>query len=244
MKKTILFSFLLLGAYPVLSQLVTLKEDKMITKNENLSGWLFNVCDDLDYAKDDIKDFLKDKYDFKAKKDSKSTMVVPGVVLPNVSSKRGDLVIYAQHSELGNVMGLSFIRGYDIYLNSEENEKEMAYFKEVAKDFLEYHYNSYYTNTIDGLDKQLGAAKKDLMKEENNINGMKKKEANLDKKLSKEEEEEKKRDLNDDLEELQTEIEDTYDLLPALKEQIETLEEEKAKYKEELIDYQNDIKGL
>ena len=70
MKKTILFSFLILGIYSAFSQSIILKEDKIITKNETLTGWLFNVCDDLDYAKDDIKDFLKEKYDFKAKKDS------------------------------------------------------------------------------------------------------------------------------------------------------------------------------
>lgn len=244
MKKPILFSFLILGIYSAFSQTITLKENKIITKNETLTGWLFNVCDDLDYAKDDIKDFLKEKYDFKAKKNSKTTMVVPGVVIPNVSSKRGDLVIYAQHSELGNVMGLSFIRGYDIYLNSEDNEKEMAYFREVAKDFIDYHYDSYYSKIIDDLDKQLDAAKKDLTKKENNIGSMKKKEANLDKKLSKEEDDEKKNELNEDLEKLQDEIESTYDLLPALKEQVETLEEEKEKYNEELLDYQNEIKKL
>ena len=244
MKNTILFSCLFIVTSPVFSQLVTLKEDKMITKNETLTGWMFNVCDDLEYAKDDIKDFLKEKYDFKTKKDSKSTMVVPGIVLPNVTSKRGDLIIYAQHSELGNVMGLSFMRGYDIFLNSEDDEKEMTYFREVAIDFIDYHYNSYYSNQINDLEKQLGSAKKDLSKKEGNISSMKKKEANLEKKTSKETDSNKKLDLENDLEKLQADIENTYDLLPALKEQIETLEEEKTKYKEELIEYQNEIKKL
>ena len=244
MKKIILFTVFVLGYYTTYSQIISLNEDKIITKSLTVTGWVFNVCDDTEYAQDDIKKFLKDRYDFKTKKDSKTSLVVPEVTIPKVSSKRGDLLIYIKHSEVGNMMGLAFVLGYDISLNSKDNEKEMGYFREVAKEFMEYHYNSYYTNIIDDLDKELNSAKKDLLKKENDISGMKKKERNLDKKLAKEDNEEKKKDLETDLEELQTEIEEAYDLLPTLKEQVETLTEKLDEKKELLLDYQNHIKVL
>lgn len=244
MKKIVLISFLVFGFYSAHSQIVSLNEDKIITKNVTVTGWVFNVCEDIDFAKDDIKRFLKDRYGFKAKKDSKNTSVVPEIVIPNVSSKRGDLLIYIQHSEIGNVMGLAFVLGYDISLNSTNNEKEMGYFRDVTKEFMEYHFHSYYTDVIEDLNKQASSVKKDLLKKENNISSMKKKEGNLDKKLSKEDDEEKKKELDEELEELLTEMESNFDLLPALKEQIESLEEDIDTNKEKLLDFQNHIKRL
>ena len=244
MKNLLLSIILILGFHIVFSQNIFLKEDRIITGDEIVTGWIFNVCEDENVAKDDIKDFLKDRYGLKAKKKNKYTAIVPEAEIPNVSTKRGDLLIYLQHSDTGNVMGLSFVLGYDISLNSNDNEEEMNHFREIAKDFIEYHYNSYYTEIISGLDKQLNTAKKDLHKKESDISSMKKKEMNLDKKLSKEDDEEKKVELEKDIEELQSDIEGTYDLLPALKEQIETLQEKRDDNKKELLDYQNQIKTL
>lgn len=244
MKKLIFTISLFLGFNFVYSQVISLNEEKIITKDETLTGWVFNICEDIDYAKEDIKKFLKDRYDLKVKKDSKNTLVVPEAVLTNVSPKRGDLLIYTQHSESGNIMGLSFVMGYDIYLNSKDNEKEMGYFRDFAREFIEYHFDSYYTDLIEDLDKQLNSAKKELHKREGDVSSMKKKEMNLDKKLSKEEDTEKQKELEKDIEELLAEIDDTYDLLPALKEKVETLQDKRDENKEKLIDYQNNIKRL
>lgn len=244
MKRLLLSAILISGFQLVFSQNISLKEDRIITGDESVTGWIFNVCEDESFAKDDIKNFLKDRYDLKAKKKNKYTAIVPEAEIPNVSTKRGDLLIYLQHSDTGNIMGLSFVLGYDISLNSKDNEAEMSHFRDMAKDFVEYHYNSYYSSKIESLNKQLNKAKKDLHKKESDISSLKKKEMNADKKLSKEEDQEKKQELEKDAEELLTEIENTYDLLPALKEQIETLQEDRDENKKELLDYQNQIKRL
>ena len=244
MKNVILTLSLSISFFSSFSQSVSLKEENIITGDESVNGWVFNICEDAEYAKDDIKKFLKETYDLKSKKKNKFTIIVPEAEIPNVSTKRGDLLVYLQHSDTGNIMGLSFVLGYDISLNSKDNEAEMDHFRNIAKDFIEYHFNSYYSDKIETLDKQLNSVKKDLHKQESNISSMKKKEMNMDKKISKEKEDEKKQELEKNIEELQTEIENTYDLLPALKEQVETLQEERDNNKEELLNYQNQIKRL
>jgi len=244
MKNFLVTVSFILVCYPLLSQHVSLVEDKIITGDESVNGWLFNVCEDAEFAKDDIKKYLKDQYDLKSKKVNKYTEIVTEAEIPNVSTRRGDLLIYVQHSDTGNIMGLSFVLGYDISLNSKDNKAEMDHFRDVAKDFIEYHFNSYYSDKISDLDKLLNSAKKDLHKKESDISSMKKKEMNLDKKLSKEDDTEKKDELEKDIEKLLADIEDTYDVLPALKEQVETLQLDRDKYKQELLDYQYEIKRL
>ena len=80
-------------------------------------------------------------------------------------------------------MGLSYVLGYDISLNSTDNEQEMDHFRDLVKGFIEYHYNSYYTAIIDNLGKQLDDVQKDLHKKESSISSLKKKEAKMSKKL-------------------------------------------------------------
>lgn len=244
MKKIIYTSIFILAFNSLYSQQLYLNEDKIITGDETVNGWIFNVCEDSDFAKEDFKDFIKDKYDLKAKKKNKYTAIVEEAHIPNVSTKRGDLMIYYQHSDTGNIMGISYLLGYDISLNSKDNPTEMTHLKELSIDFMEYHYNSYYGEQIDDLQKQLASAKKDLHNKESDISSMKKKEMNYDKKLSKEDNEEKKIELENDLDELTAEIEETYDLLPALKEQIETLQTSLDKEKKELLTLQEQIKEL
>lgn len=244
MKRLLLTLSILLGYLQLYAQTITLKEDKIITGEESVNAWIFNVCIDADFARNDIKDFLKDQFDLKTKKKNKYTLIVTEADIPNVSTKRGDLLIYLQHSDTGNIMALSFAMGYDIILNSIDNKVEMDHFRDIAKDFIEYHYNSYYSTIIGDLDKQLNSAKKDLHKKENRISSMKKKEGNMYKKLSKEQDDEKKTELEKDIEELSTEIETDLDLLPALKEQIEILEEDRDKNKSEIMNYQTQIKKI
>ena len=243
--KKIIFILALLGSNSLLfAQLISLKEDKIVMGNESMNGLIFNVCEDAEFVKDDIKKFLNENFDLKVKKKNRYTSIVQEAEIPNVSTKRGDLLIYIQHTDTGNIMGLSFLLGYDISLNSKDNKDEMGHFRDLAKDFIEYHYNSYYSNKIETLDKQLNAAKKDLHKKESNISSMKKKEMNMDKKLSKEDDQAKQRNLEEDIQKLLREIDETYDLLPALKEQIESLQSERDEHKKELLNYQNQIKYL
>lgn len=244
MKKTILTIAVTLIYTQLFCQTITLKEDKITTGNESVNAFIFNVCEDIDFAKDDIIDFFKDRFDLKLKKKNKYTLIVQEAEIPNVSMKRGDLLVYLQHSDTGNIMALSYAHGYDISLNSTDNKEEMGHFRDITKDFIKYHYNSYYSEIIEDLDKELNSAKKDLHKNETNITSMKKKEMNYDKKLSKEKDAAKKAKLEEDIEELLSEIDKTYDVLPALQEQVETLQEKRDKSKQELLNYQNQIKNI
>ena len=68
MKILLLTLFILVGYSTLDAQTITLKEDNIILASGTVNGWIFNVCDDLEFARDDIKKFLKEQYNLKSKK--------------------------------------------------------------------------------------------------------------------------------------------------------------------------------
>lgn len=233
MKKIILALFLI-ASFAASAQNVYLVEDMISTKDQAVNAFLFNIKGDFDEALDHYKSFMKDRYDYKVDKENKTTYMIEAVDLPNISLKRGDLKTYFVVTDSMNMLGFSFLLGYDISLSSKDRPEEMAHFRKLIIEFMDYHYNESYNTIIEDKTKILEKIKKDLAQNENKIGSLKKKVVSLAKKKDKEEDATKKVDLDADRQLTENEIKELEEKVTAQRADIIKKEKEIFSLKSEL----------
>jgi len=224
------------------AQSVFLIEKNMPTQEASSANMLvFNVCKDLEKVEQNLGDFIKERYDLKMKNNSKYSQIAEKASIPALSEYRGDLIAYFHHTDTGNAASIGFAMGYDIYLNSQDNAEGMKNFRNMVKNFMSYHYQDYYQNSLDDLEKQLKDANKEVNKRETDINRFKKDDISLGKKLLKEDDPAKKQKLEADKLEANHKVDILYNELPPYREQISTLEKNMHEVREELNKYLSKI---
>mgnify|MGYP001828695441 CR=1 FL=1 len=227
------------------SQSVFLLEKAMPTQEASSANvLLFSICKDLEAAEKSFDDFIKDRYDLKVKNNNKYSQIAEKVSIPALSPYRGDLICYFNHTDTGNTASIGFAMGYDIYLNSEDNPEGMANFRNMVKNFMTHHFQEYYQETLDDLEKQLKSANKEVNKRETNITRLKKDDVNLGKKILKEDDPAKKQKLEAEKLEANHKADLLYNELPPYRQQINELDLKIQSVREELNDYLSKILAL
>ena len=209
-------------------------EDMVSTKDMSVNALIINMTDDFDEAVANYKEFVKDGYELKVKKENNTTYVVEEVDLPHISVKRGDLKAYLFHTDSMNVMAFSFLLGYDVFLTSQDHPEEMAQFKKFVVDFMDFHYKAHYSVGINEQTKALESLKKELLKNETKISSLKKKVVSLAKKESKETDSTKKVEINAEKQLTQNEIDETVELVTTMRVDVTSKEKEVYGLKDEL----------
>ncbi|MEN8249851.1 MAG: hypothetical protein ABFS32_13040 [Bacteroidota bacterium] len=227
MKKLITAALIVLIPIIGSAQNVFLIEDMITTKDQSVNALVFNIKGEFDDAVDHYKDYMKERYEYKVDKENKTTYIIEEVDLPHISMRRGDMKTYLVYTDSMNVMGFSFLLGYDVFLSSEEQPEEMEQFKKLVVDFMDYHYNESYGKMIDDNNKALDKVKKDLTQNENKIGSLKKKVVTLAKKKDKEKDPTKKVGFDADKQLTENEI--------------KMLEEQVTKQRKDIINMEKEI---
>ena len=238
------FVLLMFLSNSLLAQRLFIQASTIKTDDIPVDGWVINVKDDYNELSDHLRDYLKDNYDLKARKNGKMAMTVEKVDLPKLSMKRGDLNAYFFATDTSNVIGFAFLLGYDIFVNQEDYPDEFGRLRAFVLDFMEYHYQTHYQALIDEDNKNIDGIEKDIDQTNRKIRNLEKKLSNLDSKIAKEDEEGKKNNFIADQNEIKVEIETLNGSLPDLKT---ALEKEKVKLEEhrgELNYYHQQIAAL
>ena len=243
MKKLMLALVLCLPGTGI-AQDVFLLEDTIATNDVPVNALIINMPNDFDEAMVNYKKFVKDAYKLKVKKENSSTYVIEAVDLPHLSVKRGDLKTYLIPTDTINIMGFSFLLGYDIFLDSKEHPEEMDRFKQYVVRYMDFNCRAHYTNKIERLTKELDGSKKELRQRENKISSLTKKSISLDKKASKETDETKRNQFNSEKVLIENDIKSTSSQLPDIRFYMSEKEEEVLGIKEELNRYHKLITAL
>jgi hypothetical protein len=191
-----------------------------------VNALVISMTDDFDEAIDNYKEFIKEGYDLKVKKENSKTYTIEAVDLPQISTKRGDLNTYLFHTDTMNVMAFSYLLGYDLFLTSKDYPEEMTEFKRFVKDFMDFHYKAHYTKEIDEHSNELESLKKDLLKNEDKISSLKKDVVTLGKKEAKEEDPTKKVEIGAELKLTQNEIDELVDQVATMRVEVNKQEKE------------------
>jgi len=226
------------------AQDVFIVEEIVTTKDMTVNAFVIGIKGDFDDAIDNYKDFIKEGYDYKVGKVNKTTYMVEAVDLPHLSLKRGDLKTYLITTDSMNVMAFSFFLGYDVFLTSKEHPQEMAQFRKLIIDYMDFHYNAHYSVEIAKKNKDLEKSKKELLQNENEVRSLKKKVISLAKKKDKEQDATKKVDIDGQKQLTENEITVLVDEATALRGVISKKEKALYKQKQALNKYHLQITSL
>ncbi|MGB3781040.1 MAG: hypothetical protein WA960_21935 [Tunicatimonas sp.] len=171
--KTLLPTILLLViGQAVSAQWITVLEKPVYVKGETVIAWVVPVGDDHAFAQNTFMRFVKKELKLKPKRHGKTRVVALRVRLPSVSAHRGDLegILFSEYDTYK--LGLAFALGYDIVINSREYPTEMDALREVAIDYLKYHYTRYYDGVLEKQEKEKARLEKQTKKTEREINSL------------------------------------------------------------------------
>jgi len=216
-------------------------EGEVPTESVPVNSWIIGITDDFDDAMDNYKDYVKEEFGLKVKKNSSTCYEIPEVNVPHLSIKRGDLKTYLFQTDSMNILAFSFLLGYDIHVNSQDYPQEMAEFKKFVIRYMEFHYKAFYDEKIEDKNKELGKLKKELKQNEDKISSLKKKSTNLGEKEAKEEDVAKKNKIVSEKQIVDSEIDTMVEQLPDLRNNVQEMEQVIFEFKDELNKYHQAI---
>lgn len=231
-----------LGVISIQAQIHLFLEEQVVDLADGRSSaWVFPVAHDLDLAMGDLQDYCKDRSDVKLKKEGDNILMGEKVSIPTIATKRGDLIGKGFITETYYGVALVFQMGYDISLNSVDFAPEMKNFRNYAKEFMSYHYEKSFTRRIVTVEKQISDLEKEVAQGENKINSANRRIQNLNKKVAKETDESKISLHKAEIEANEMEITSILGSNSLLQEQIDQLNGDNEKLKDELNKFQTNI---
>ncbi len=197
-----------------------LSEQELTIKEETYPAWVFPLAGAPEEALKDLDKFCRQRNDINMKRVSNDLLMAKKVRLPAVSKLRGDLIGYAFNLEPEQRMGIVFLFGYDIALNSRNRPVEMESMRKYVKSFMSYHFEQEYNRQLKIQEKELAALERERGQDLKKINQLTNKINNLGKKIGKATETADIEALEKEIRSLEAEVRQFMDLIPGLDQQI------------------------
>lgn len=224
---------------PLYGQNLTVNHSKIPVSDVTADVWSARLNDDASFYEETFESFTKQEFGQKSRSDGKNEELLAKVSIPQISDKRGDLrlTFYTEGGE--NKLGLSFLLGYDVWINSDDFPDEMERMRKFTREYLRYHYTHYYNDIIDDDMKLISDYKKSIDKSERSISNMRSQNTKNEEKLETEDNNNRRNNLErkigqneTDIERLEAEIPETQKKIASLDEHILQIKE-KVKFVEE-----------
>jgi len=219
---------------PLMSQNLTVTHSKILVSDVTADVWTSRLNDDKSFYEETFEDFTKQEFGSKSKSDGKNEELLEKVSIPQITDKRGDLrlTFYSEGAE--NKLGLSFLLGYDVWINPDDYPDEMERLRKFTREYLRYHYTHYYNDMIESDNKLIDDYKRSIEKSERSISNMRSQNTRNQERLQDESNNNRRSNLerkigqnNSDIERLEAEI-------PEITEKIASLDEHILQIKEKL----------
>lgn len=148
---------------PAISQQLIVEE--RIVKNEesiDLQSWTARLDQDMDYCMETYGSFIKEFFKTKVSKRGKSILVAEKTAFPELSNLRMDQrAIFATETG-GTSVSFTFSPGYDIHFGHESYEQEFKKCESFVRNFVRYHYNTFYGEKISSIEKEISSRQNDI----------------------------------------------------------------------------------
>lgn len=204
-----------------------------------VDSWSATLNDDISFYEQTFENFTKREFGSKSRDVGKNEELLEMVSIPQVTDKRGDLRLTFFTEGSQTKMGISFMLGYDVWINAEDYSEEMEKLKHLTRDYLRFHYTEYYNDIIEKDLELINGHKKSIEKSEKSIGTLRSQISRNEEKLKNEgnakrqSNMEKKNQQNAlDIERLESEIPELQTTIDSLDEHIQQMKE-KLKYVEE-----------
>jgi len=235
MKKNYIILSLLFIVTGAFSQTVLINEGEITINKKPANAWVSVITDDADMVQKSFVSFAKDKYGLKAKKKGSDFAVIEQATIPSISEKQGDLWVAFYRDGKSQRMGMSYLLGYDISINSAEYPAEMKKLKAFYQDFMLYYKTEYYNAFVVKNTERMQDLSSDLSKVQKELKSLSKSSGKVEKSLSNESDDEVKFDLINENIELKALIKAKNEIELNIKKEISkvssALDKEKAAFK-------------
>jgi len=210
----------------VIAQDYSITEKTIPSDDVPVDAWVSDIGTDRELAKKNLKVFAKKEYKISFKNKTKAMLVTEEIVLPTITDKRGDLkaIFYPEGDR--TKMGLAFIMGYDIFLNSTSNPAEMAKLKDLMRKFLNFHYEIIYSAEIKEMEGSLKTKSKALKKAEKETGKLKKTVIKSEKKYLSETDAAKQSSLQQTIDASKKRLTELNQSMPGMREEVVQLNEQ------------------
>nr|WKN36094.1 hypothetical protein K4G66_27385 [Tunicatimonas sp. TK19036] len=220
------------------SQFLQPVEKKLDIDKKVTPAWVLTVDEPEDALQESIIDYAKQELGVKLKKSKRDLLMAKEVKIPSIAFHTGDLKIQFSNVRDETQVAVAFMPGYDIALNSEENPQEMERLRQFTRSMVKYHKVNNLQQTIDDDEKRLRKLESSLKKNQREYQRLDKRTARMDRQInSSKTDENKKFDLNNDLEEAE-------DRMATLEDTEGELEDEIAKLNEKIHTSQSAINDI
>lgn len=207
----------------VYSQQLEINEEIVLINNKQANAWVAVINEDIDLVRKSFIKFAKDKYSLNAKKKSGKSVFVEQAYIPAISSNTGDLWMIIQPESSSIKMGVAFILGYDIVINSADYPAEMINLKKFVREFIVYYKSEYFNTLIAESNKRIQSLSKELKQNDKTIKELSKRVAKSEKAMLKEKDEKVQFELGNKNIESKARIQASYEIITKLKEEISSI---------------------
>lgn len=163
---------LIFGYASVFGQNLTVTHSKTLVSDVTADIWSAKLNDNFSFYEETFESFTKQEFGSKSRSDGKNEEILEKVSIPQVSDKRGDLRLTFYTEGTVEKLGLSFLLGYDVWINPNDYPDEMERLRKFTREYLRYHYTQYYNDMIDSDMKLINDYKKSIEKSEKSISSM------------------------------------------------------------------------
>jgi gas vesicle protein len=218
----------------IVGQNLTVTHSKIPVSDVTADVWSANLNDNVSFYEETFEDFTKQEFGQKSQDDGKNEEILEKASIPQITNKRGDLRLTFYTEGNVNKMGLSFLLGYDVWINPTDYPDEMERLRKFTREYLRFHYTQYYNDIIDSDTKLIGDYKKSIEKSEKSISNMRGQISKNEEKLTSEDNTNRKSSLERKNEQNKTDIERLEAEIPDLQEKISSLDEHILQIKDKL----------
>jgi hypothetical protein len=133
-----------------------------IDDKTDLDAWVTKLDHDVAYCMNTYEDFMKEVFKVKVDRRGKSMLIAEKVALAEISSLRIDQRAVFASSSGGTTVSFSFSPGYDVHFGLKQYKSEFAKAGTFVKNYVRYHYKSFYDDQIKSLQNKIDDRHRDI----------------------------------------------------------------------------------
>lgn len=150
----------------------TLQVESRPMKNEesrDADAWIAHLDQPVSFCMSTYSDFMKKTFSAKIDKRAKNVLSVNKTMFPEVSNLRIDQrAVFTQESS-GTAVAFMFSPGYDIHFGKELYNTEFAKGEAFVKNYIRYHYQVFYGETIKDIQSKIKSKQKSINSNQSKI---------------------------------------------------------------------------
>ncbi|MEJ7643198.1 MAG: hypothetical protein WKF87_01270 [Chryseolinea sp.] len=162
-RRILICLLLILGINPLAAQSLSVEDGKTnIDEKNDVDAWVTTLDQDVAFCMDSYESFMKETFKVKVYKQSKGLLMAEKFAIAEISVLRIDQRAAFTLFSGGTTVTFTFSPGYDIHFNPKQYKAEFAKAGAFVKNYVRYHYKTFYDEQIKSLQNKIDSRHRDI----------------------------------------------------------------------------------